>query len=364
MKFSDGFWRMRPGVTAWHPVEAYDVCESLDALTIYAPTRRIEHRGHTLGGPLVTIRLSSPLPDVVGVRLTHFEGEVPQKPEFPLATAPGPVVVSATDEAAELTAGRLTVRVGRDGEWRIDFEADGRVLTSSEPKGIGIVETEGHHYMVEQLGLGVGECVYGLGERFGPLVKNGQSVDIWNQDGGTSSEQAYKNIPFYLTNRGLRRVREPPRPGLLRGRLGGRLPRPVQRPGPRARVLRHLRPEPEGDPREIHRPHRPAGPAAGLVVRALAEHVLHHRVRRADGDELHPGHGRARPPAARLPLRLVLDARVQLVRLRVGPAHVSRSAGHARPAEGGRAAGSACGSTPTSPSAPRCSRRGAPAATS
>src|SRR5690606_34414943 len=40
------------------------------------------------------------------------------------------------------------------------------------------------------------------GERFGALVKNGQSVDIWNADGGTSSEQAYKNVPFYLSNRG------------------------------------------------------------------------------------------------------------------------------------------------------------------
>jgi alpha-D-xyloside xylohydrolase len=202
MKFSDGFWRMRPGVTAWHPVEAYDVCESPDALTIYAPTRKIEQRGHTLGGPLVTIRLTSPLPDVVCVRLTHFEGEVPPRPEFPVAAAPGPVVVSTSDESAELTAGGLTARVGRDGDWRIDFAADGRTLTSSGPKGIGIVETAGHHYMVEQLGLGVGVSVYGLGERFGPLVKNGQSVDIWNRDGGTSSEQAYKNIPFYLTNRG------------------------------------------------------------------------------------------------------------------------------------------------------------------
>ena len=203
MKFSDGYWRMRSGVTAWHPAEAYDVCQSLDALTIYAPTRKIEQRGHTLGGPLVTIRLSSPLPDVVGVRLTHFEGEVPRKPEFLLETAPGPVVVSATDEAAELTAGRLTVRVSRDDGWRIDYSADGLALTSSEPTGMGIVETDdGHHYMLDQLGLGVGECVYGLGERFGPFVKNGQSVDIWNEDGGTSSEQAYKNIPFYLTSRG------------------------------------------------------------------------------------------------------------------------------------------------------------------
>ena len=191
MKFSDGFWRMRSGLTVWHPVEAYDVCKFPDSLTVYAPTRKIEHRGHTLGGPLVTIRLSSPMPDVVSVRLTHFEGEVPRKPEFPIANALGPVTVSAGDASAELTAGRLTVRVSRDDEWRIDFEAGGRILTSSEPKSMGIIETDdGHHYLLEQLGLGVGERVYGLGERFGQFVKNGQSIDIWNEDGGTSSEQA------------------------------------------------------------------------------------------------------------------------------------------------------------------------------
>jgi alpha-D-xyloside xylohydrolase len=47
-----------------------------------------------------------------------------------------------------------------------------------------------------------------LGERFTPLVKNGQVIDVptergaWNEDGGTSSEWSYKNVPFYLTNRG------------------------------------------------------------------------------------------------------------------------------------------------------------------
>ena len=57
-------------------------------------------------------------------------------------------------------------------------------------------------YVHEQLDIGVGTHVYGLGERFGPLVKNGQTVEIWNADGGTSSEQAYKNVPFYLTDAG------------------------------------------------------------------------------------------------------------------------------------------------------------------
>ncbi len=37
---------------------------------------------------------------------------------------------------------------------------------------------------------------------FSAFVKNGQSVDTWNEDGGTSSQIAYKSIPFYMTNKG------------------------------------------------------------------------------------------------------------------------------------------------------------------
>lgn len=47
-------------------------------------------------------------------------------------------------------------------------------------------------FMQSELSLLVGERIYGLGELFGPFVKNGQSISIWQQDGGTSSEQGYK----------------------------------------------------------------------------------------------------------------------------------------------------------------------------
>lgn len=57
-------------------------------------------------------------------------------------------------------------------------------------------------YMLVELDLSVGEKLYGLGERFGPFIKNGQSVEIWNEDGGTSSDLAYKNVPFYISSRG------------------------------------------------------------------------------------------------------------------------------------------------------------------
>ena len=56
--------------------------------------------------------------------------------------------------------------------------------------------------MVTELSLGVGECVYGFGERFTPFVKNGQTVETWNEDGGTASQLSYKCVPFYMTNRG------------------------------------------------------------------------------------------------------------------------------------------------------------------
>ena len=37
---------------------------------------------------------------------------------------------------------------------------------------------DGPTFVHGQPDLGVGELVYGLGERFGPLLKNGQSIDV------------------------------------------------------------------------------------------------------------------------------------------------------------------------------------------
>ncbi|MBJ8193437.1 hypothetical protein JDS79_42695, partial [Bacillus cereus] len=77
------------------------------------------------------------------------------------------------------------------------FYVEDRKVTGSGHRGPGyITDPQDQPFFREQLELGIGEYVYGLGERFTPFVKNGQVVDIWNEDGGTSSEQAYKNIPF------------------------------------------------------------------------------------------------------------------------------------------------------------------------
>ena len=47
------------------------------------------------------------------------------------------------------------------------------------------------------------EMIYGLGERFDSLTRNGRQVDFHNKDAvGTTSLRSYVNIPFYLSTKG------------------------------------------------------------------------------------------------------------------------------------------------------------------
>ncbi|MEE1942172.1 alpha-xylosidase [Streptomyces sp. TRM 70361] len=204
MKFTDGYWMLREGVRAAYPAEVLDAVAGPDLLEIHAPAHPIRHRGDLLKGPSLTITCTAPRPDVVGVRITHFRGGVPKSPEFDVERdGSRSARVSCDAREATLTSGELSVRFSRTDGWRVEFAAAGRVLTGSGSKAMAIMETaDGRHYLREQLDLPVGAHVYGLGERFGPLVRNGQTVDIWNADGGTSSEQAYKNVPFFLTDAG------------------------------------------------------------------------------------------------------------------------------------------------------------------
>lgn len=223
MKFTDGFWQLRPGVHALYAQEAYDVWPHEHSLVVTAPTKTIETRGDTLNRPTLTVTLTSPLPGVIGVRIEHFQGVAEQRGFDLVGAEGGHGEVEVTAEGGTLTSGDITARVSLGSPWDLRFESGGRVLTRSGHKALAYVQldpgaqvdpgpvgnarasTAGPRaaaYVHEQLDLGVGELVYGLGERFGPLVKNGQTVDVWNADGGTSSELAYKNVPFYLTNRG------------------------------------------------------------------------------------------------------------------------------------------------------------------
>jgi alpha-D-xyloside xylohydrolase len=203
MKFTDGYWQIRRGVQPLHPAALADVTATSETLALFAATRRLDDRGDTLNHPLLAVKISAPMADVLCVQLSHWAGDDAMAPAFAVEHTPGEVIVNIDAEVATIASGRLSARINRSGPWAIDYFAGGELVTRSGWKGMGVVEVAGEGcFTHEQLQLAVGECAYGLGERFTAFVKNGQSVDIWNEDGGTASEQAYKNVPFYLTNRG------------------------------------------------------------------------------------------------------------------------------------------------------------------
>lgn len=204
MKFTDGNWMMLPGVRAHYATEVYEADEKDGGLDLLVPTRKIRHRGDTLEGPVLTVRISSPMPDVVRIQSGHFLGSREPKPSFEITSEPDfEPETEITDDFVRFKTGAVEAKIDRTQDFRIEFFANELKFAETPNRGLAKMELScGRTYAMAQLNLTVGEQVFGLGERFTSLIKNGQTVEIWNKDGGTGSDQAYKNIPFYLTNKG------------------------------------------------------------------------------------------------------------------------------------------------------------------
>lgn len=242
MKFTNGYWMIRDGVDALYAREAYELAAdaTTESLNVLAPTSVVRGRYDTLNLPTFNVDITTPAEGVIRVCAEHWQGAT-EYPGFPLnADEPGNrdyVTVQANGNGdgevgvngadVTLTTGGLTVKVVKGAPWNLTFIGeDGKVLTESAGKSLGrfklgaesnvtaqpvsefgvtmdgSARDESDVFIAIQLHLSVGEDVYGLGERFGAYVKNGQSVDIWNEDGGTASEQGYEDIPFYMTSNG------------------------------------------------------------------------------------------------------------------------------------------------------------------
>jgi len=213
MKFSNGCWLNKEGVQDFSPVQVYFARQENNHLRICAPTHRINHRGDTLGGPNLTIRISAPAPEVLRIRADHYMGLAERKPSFELnIDENSQLIYEESDELIKVFSGSLRLEINK-ANWKMIFYRNNERITESGSKDLAYIKTgwkglaydDGsleNTFMRERLSLSVGELIYGLGERFTPFVKNGQTVDIWNEDGGTSTEQSYKNIPFYISNKG------------------------------------------------------------------------------------------------------------------------------------------------------------------
>ena len=227
MKFSDGFWLNKPGYEVNYATQMYEITADDRSVKVRATNQWIGNRGMTLGGPVLEITFTSTLENSIKVTVEHFKGALDKGPHFELyEDTDFKPVIEKTDGGYTLTSGRTSVKIGaQGGAWDIKYYYDGKLLTKSGWRTTSYIkeadwrtrnrlsEKQGQNFyadsstacpatMREMLNISVGENIYGFGEKFSTFVKNGQTVDVWNNDGGTCSEQTYKSIPFYVSSRG------------------------------------------------------------------------------------------------------------------------------------------------------------------
>lgn len=223
MKVSDGFWLNKNGYDVGWAVQIYEIEADSSSVTVYGASQWISNKGMTLGGPMLTVRFSSTLENSIKVNISHYTGGIVKKPSLSLYEDSSfkPVINRLSGGGYELISGDTSVRIGKEkGEWDISYRYGEKLLTKCGRRTTSVITREeqlknsgrerffarsdngGDTFIREMLNISVGEYIYGFGEKFTAFVKNGQTAEIWNNDGGTCTEQSYKSVPFFVSSRG------------------------------------------------------------------------------------------------------------------------------------------------------------------
>jgi alpha-D-xyloside xylohydrolase len=203
MRFTDGAWRTAEGFDIHKACEVRFVEKTGDMVKLTMPTFHIYVRGMTLSGPYITMEITSPAENIFRIRTYHFKGDNSLAPSFfRLNTGSISLITDEDEKTITIKSGESSLFINKEN-YSYELKRGGRTVTGSKEGALAYIDGSHGSFMREQLNLRVGEHVYGLGERFGNFIRNGQSIDIDNKDGGTFSEQSYKNIPFYITDNNL-----------------------------------------------------------------------------------------------------------------------------------------------------------------
>jgi alpha-D-xyloside xylohydrolase len=233
MKFTHGIWFDKEDVAIYNATEVNRISHPKPGeIQALCTTRPVKSRGDTLNKPTITVNLSAQSPNIIRGEAWHFRAASNNDPRFELfpdGEADSAWQPKCSDNTVE-SGGVIATMNKEPASFAIDYQdGNGKALTRLgfesiqyvvAPASLASLDTldattsvgDAYHrspathsklpFMAVSFDLQPGEYVYGLGERFSPLIRNGQTIDLWNEDAGTCTLYAYKNIPFYLTNKG------------------------------------------------------------------------------------------------------------------------------------------------------------------
>lgn len=215
---------MRDGVSFIHTGQVRESRVTCEGLYLYTVPYAADARA--VGGPIIEFLISSPRKDIIRTEAWHFSGSNRKYPEFELNREDFSPEIEETPDKIVFKSGKTKLVITRrpcsftyyyddikitgmgnsDGHAAISYiiARDEDMMQKQmdlEMTGSSGNASKAGSYMCVQLDTDIGEKIYGLGERFTPFVRNGQSVTTWNEDGGADTDIAYKCIPFYVSNR-------------------------------------------------------------------------------------------------------------------------------------------------------------------
>jgi alpha-D-xyloside xylohydrolase len=92
-----------------------------------------------------------------------------------------PLQVEDSETEMKITSGSLSLTIGKT-KWFMEYRRDGKLITKSIGRDLALLKTDfkgiaydkgdsTNTYIRQQLNVGVGEYIYGMGERFTSFIK-------------------------------------------------------------------------------------------------------------------------------------------------------------------------------------------------
>src|SRR5690554_6598697 len=154
MKFTDGNWLVKEGYDIHFPRIVYDTKVEEQAVILYAPCKYINHRGDTLDGPMLTIKLSSPMENVIHVETWHYQGGKLKYPNFNIHEELKQMNIDDEEKNITFTSGDLNLSIDKEDFRMIFADAVGKIAEADQKSLAWITGPDDNTYMRGQLTLG------------------------------------------------------------------------------------------------------------------------------------------------------------------------------------------------------------------
>ena len=100
----------------------YEIRKNEKEVVLCAPTSRINHKGDTLGGINLTVRITAPMPEVIRVQTYHHKGTLDRGPKFELNLQENRALDVEEDENfLTVRSGSLSLVIDKEN-WSMRYE--------------------------------------------------------------------------------------------------------------------------------------------------------------------------------------------------------------------------------------------------